>query len=90
MNEGQCLCGSVTWELTAEPFAVYNCHCKMCRKAHGAAFGTYYFVRPDQFRWTSGTDSVVHYQSSPSLLRSSCDVCGSVVPCSGSVSALFP
>ncbi len=80
MSEGRCLCGSVTWELTAEPFAVYNCHCKMCRKAHGAAFGTYYFVRLDQFRWTSGTDSVVHYQSSPSLPRSSCDVCGSVVP----------
>lgn len=80
MSEGHCLCGSVTWELTAEPYAVYNCHCKMCRKAHGTAFGTYRFVRSDQIRWTSGTDTIVHYRSSDFLTRSSCDVCGSVVP----------
>ena len=80
MNEGSCLCGSVTWELTAEPFAVYNCHCNMCQKVHGAAFGTYLFVRPDQIRWTSDTDSIVRYRSSEFLTRCSCDVCGSVVP----------
>ncbi len=83
MSEGRCLCGSVTWELTAEPYAVYNCHCKMCRKVHGTAFGTYCFVRADQIRWTSGTDTIVHYRSSEVLTRSSCDVCGAVVPYSG-------
>ena len=80
MNSGQCLCGSVTWELLAEPYAMYNCHCRMCQKVHGAAFGTYCFVTADQIRWTSGTDTVVHYESSGELVRSSCDVCGSVVP----------
>lgn len=80
MSEGHCLCGSVTWELTAEPYASYNCHCKMCRKAHGTAFGTYYFVRPDQFRWTGSTDTVVQYESSDFVTRSACKVCGSVVP----------
>lgn len=80
MSKGTCLCGSVTWEITAEPFQAFNCHCKMCQKMHGAAFGTYYFVRPDQFRWTSSTDTIVHYRSSPQLVRSSCGECGSVVP----------
>ena len=80
MSEGHCLCGSVSWELLAEPYAMYNCHCRMCQKVHGAAFGTYCFVKPDQFRWTSDTDSVIHYRSSEVLVRSSCDVCGSVVP----------
>ncbi len=80
MTEGNCLCGSVTWELTGEPYAAYNCHCVMCQKIHGTPFGTYYFVRPDQFRWTSDTDSIIHYRSSHSVTRSSCDVCGSVVP----------
>ncbi len=80
MNEGRCLCGSVTWEVSAEPYAVYNCHCRMCQKAHGAAFGTYCFFKADQFRWTSSTETVVHYESSEHLVRSSCDVCGSVVP----------
>ena len=79
-NEGRCLCGSVTWELLAEPFAIYNCHCRMCQKAHGAAFGTYCLVRPGQIRWTSGTDTIVRYRSSDILVRSSCNVCGSVVP----------
>ena len=80
MYKGNCLCGQVRWELLAEPYAMYNCHCRMCQKAHGAAFGTYCFVRPDEFRWTGSTDTVVHYRSSDVLVRSSCDVCGSVVP----------
>ncbi len=79
MSEGRCLCGSVTWELTAEPFDVYNCHCTMCQKVHGTAFGTYCRVRADHFRWTSDTNTIIHYRSSH-LTRSSCDVCGSVVP----------
>ena len=80
MNNGRCSCGSVTWELLAEPYAMYNCHCRMCQKAHGTAFGTYCFVRPGQIRWTSSTNTIVHYESSEVLVRSSCDVCGSVVP----------
>ena len=79
-NRANCLCGSVAWELLAEPYAIYNCHCRMCQKAHGAAFGTYCFVRPDQIRWTSDTKTIVNYRSSDVLVRSSCDVCGSFVP----------
>ncbi len=80
MSKGKCLCGSVTWEIMAEPFQAYNCHCKMCRKAHGSAFGTYWFLRPEQFRWTSDTATVVNYRSSHLLTRSFCGTCGSVVP----------
>ena len=80
MSEGRCLCGAVTWELLGDPFAAYNCHCKMCQKVHGSAFGTYYFMHPDQFRWTSDTGTVMHYRSSEFLTRASCDICGSVVP----------
>jgi len=79
-NPGSCLCGNVTWEITAEPFQAFNCHCKLCRKAHGAAFGTYWFLQPDQFRWTSKTDGIVQYRSSHLLTRSFCGTCGSVVP----------
>ena len=83
MTNGSCLCGSVTWEVTAEPFHAFNCHCKMCRKAHGSAFGTYWFLKPEELRWTSGTDTIKNYRSSPSLERSFCGACGSVVPYSG-------
>lgn len=80
MNKGRCLCGSVTWELLGEPFQAFNCHCRQCQRVHGTAFGTYYFLKSEHLRWTSSTDTVVHYRSSERLVRSSCDTCGSVVP----------
>ena len=80
INKASCLCGSVTWEITTEPFQAFNCHCKLCRKAHGSAFGTYWFMRPDQLRWTSATDTIVYYRSSHLLSRGFCGTCGSVVP----------
>ena len=82
-NEASCLCGKLRWEITAEPYDAFNCHCKLCRKAHGAAFGTYWFVKPSQFRWLSDLDSLVKYRSSPLLTRAFCGHCGSVVPYPG-------
>lgn len=79
-NPGSCLCGSITWEFSGDPFRRYNCHCKMCRKAHGSGFGTYWFLNHDQFRWTSDTDAITRYRSSPLLTRNFCGHCGSVVP----------
>ena len=66
--------------LTAQPYAIYNCHCRMCQKIHGAAFGTYCFIKDEQITWTSSTDTIINYRSSEEFVRSSCDVCGSVVP----------
>ncbi len=80
MSCGSCLCGSVTWEISGEPEAAYNCHCKICRKAHGAAFGTYWYVAAENFRWTSSLDTVVRCASSAELNRGFCSTCGSVVP----------
>ncbi len=80
MSTGTCLCESVTWEFTGEPTSTYHCHCSMCRKAHGAAFGTYYFVPAENFRWTGSQDTVRDYASTPALTRSFCGSCGSVVP----------
>ncbi len=79
-NQSSCLCGSVRWEITAEPFYAFNCHCKLCRKAHGSAFGTYWFVEREHFHWLSETDTIVRYRSSPLLARNFCGSCGSVVP----------
>ncbi len=79
-NRASCLCKRVRWEITAEPFNAFNCHCKMCRKAHGSAFATYWFIEQGQLNWLSDTDSVVNYRSSHLLTRSFCGNCGSVVP----------
>jgi hypothetical protein len=41
MLVGSCLCGTVRYELRATIESLCHCHCIMCQKAHGAAFGTY-------------------------------------------------
>ena len=80
MSKGKCLCGSVTWEISGQIESAYHCHCQMCRKAHGAAYGTYYFLDKDNFSWTSDRDTIRDYRSSPELTRSFCQACGSVAP----------
>jgi hypothetical protein len=79
MNRGSCLCGAVQFE--AGPFdSMVHCHCSMCRKHHGAMFATFLGGKADAFRWVSGADQVVTYQSSPNGLRPFCRTCGSVLP----------
>ena len=80
MNKASCLCGALTWEISGEPFYAFNCHCKICRKAHGSPFATYWFLKREQFHWTSATDTLVNYRSSEFLERSFCGSCGSVAP----------
>lgn len=38
---GQCLCGSIKYQIDALEPNIGHCHCSMCRKFHGAAFATY-------------------------------------------------
>jgi hypothetical protein len=73
----------VQWEITAEPFQAFNCHCNMCRKAHGSAFATYWFFIAGEVNWLGRTDTIVKYVSSHFLTRSFCGTCGSVVPYQG-------
>ena len=40
MLTGSCLCGSVAYEVAAEPGPIVHCHCATCRKTHGSAFST--------------------------------------------------
>lgn len=80
MNIGQCLCGSVKWQVTGDPDESYHCHCTMCRKAHAAAFGTYWFVSVENVSWIGDSSTIQDYQSSDSLVRPFCNCCGSLVP----------
>jgi hypothetical protein len=79
-HQGSCLCGTVRYEVTGPFHAMMSCHCSMCRKHHGAAFGTYVAGPSAGFRWLSGEDSIHAYQSSPQGKRYSCKLCGSVLP----------
>ncbi len=79
MIRGGCLCGEVRFEISGALTEASHCHCSMCRKAHGAAFGTYARVQARDFRFVSGRDRVARYRSSEKVVRTFCSRCGSTL-----------
>lgn len=77
--EGCCLCGAVRFELDPPTKWCANCHCSMCRRAHGAPFVTWVGVPAAQFRIVSGSESLENYRSSQEARRSFCRTCGSML-----------
>jgi hypothetical protein len=80
MTRGSCLCRGVAWEIDGPLQSMTHCHCSMCRKAHGAAFGSFAGAPAQGFRWVRGEDRITRYQSSPGGPRAFCSTCGAVVP----------
>ena len=65
---------------TFQVLALTTCHCSICRKLSGSAFGTYAHVGKNAFRWISGEDLITRYESAPGSVRGFCRVCGSLAP----------
>src|SRR5262249_45049341 len=72
---GRCYCGVVQYELDGELGPLVNCHCRYCRRAHGAAFATLCPVQSAYFRFTSGEEIVREYRN-PEGTRHFCGRCG--------------
>ena len=81
MAKGSCLCGAIAFELDdAGVVVAVACFCTNCRKVSGSQYGVYLQVRVGSFRWVSGEDHVVAYESSPGNRRGFCRACGSIAP----------
>jgi hypothetical protein len=80
MLHGSCLCGDVAFELEGELTRSHACHCTICRKLHGTAYGAYALGRKSDFRFTRGEDRIARYRSSEIGYRWFCSGCGSVLP----------
>jgi len=78
---GSCFCGDIRYEVEGDLLLPGHCHCSICRKVHGAAFGTYADARLSEFRWAQGEDLVRSFESSPGSLRFFCPRCGSPLAC---------
>jgi len=78
MISGGCLCGRVKYDISGELGDIVHCHCKTCRKAHGAAFSSVAAVKDDDFT-LSGRESLSSFESSPGKVRQFCSVCGTQV-----------
>jgi membrane dipeptidase len=63
MRTGRCYCGAVRYELVGSIGPLLNCHCKCCRRAHGAAFVTSCLERRRDLRVTAGDAQVREYET---------------------------
>lgn len=79
MITGQCLCGTVRYQISAAPLAMYHCHCAQCRRASGSSFATNILVKSEHFELTAGADALASFESSPRKRRYFCSCCGSPI-----------
>lgn len=76
---GGCLCGAIRYECNAEPFMMFNCHCRDCQRVTGGSFVSAMLVPASAFRLTKGE---LRHHFTPSLAggrhkRGFCPDCGS-------------
>lgn len=75
--KGSCLCGNVEFSFEPLPGLLGNCHCKVCRKSHGAPFVTWLITVPASFNLIKGSDHIEEYNHTPLVGRVFCKGCGS-------------
>ncbi len=71
---GGCLCGDIRYRIDAAPAEALYCHCRMCRRAHGAPVVAWLSIARADFSVTSGRPC--SYQSSHTAIRCFCGRCG--------------
>lgn len=77
MAKGSCLCGAVSFEVSADLAPADACHCSQCRRQTGHYFASTNV--PREALTIHGADKVVWYRSSEKVRRGFCSVCGSVL-----------
>jgi len=73
--KGSCLCHRITFVVDDFNEKAANCHCTMCQKFHGAAFGT--LVGVSGLKWISGVELIKEFTAPNGTTRSFCKECGS-------------
>jgi len=75
MHKGSCLCGAVTFEVTADLAPPDACHCSQCRKQSG-----HFWVStevPRQALTLHGAEQLTWFSASEKARRGFCATCGS-------------
>jgi hypothetical protein len=71
---GGCLCGAVRFSVEPPTLFCCHCHCAWCRRAHGAAFVTWFGARDAAFTVTG--DALRWHRASEKSERGFCATCG--------------
>jgi hypothetical protein len=75
MRTGHCHCNEVRYVFDGEPTDASFCHCSICRRLTGSAFGSWCEVPNENFRWLA-CDAVATYQVTDRLETLFCRNCG--------------
>jgi hypothetical protein len=90
MISGQCNCGSVRFDVNAEPSGVYVCHCSICRRSTGSNGIAVILVPNEDFHWTEGSENIAKWTKPNSEWETwFCRTCGSRVPGHNDSSKMF-
>ena len=75
--QGQCLCGSVCFEIDTPARWAWHDHSAASRRAHGAAYATYVGSWRKRLRITKGKTAIMRYEDKVTkTVRSFCANCG--------------
>ena len=79
--DGQCYCGSITYEAEIDPQTVGLCHCADCQMLTGTALRTFALTDEDGFKLLSGEPKtyVKVGESGTRRLQTFCSECGSPI-----------
>jgi hypothetical protein len=78
------LCGAVQFKVRGVLDRIVLCHCKYCRRAHGAGFAASILVSADDLDVISGLESIANYEA-----RYFCSACATRLFNRGSPDAPF-
>jgi hypothetical protein len=70
---GGCLCGSVRYEASGEPYNITHCHCEDCRRSSGAPMVTWASFTRNDFRFIRGEPRELKWAD---RIRMFCPDCG--------------
>jgi hypothetical protein len=79
--QGGCACKNIRYEVSADPIAVMNCHCRACQYASGGGYTTAVVVPRGTLRFTDGTPKAYRStgDSGGTVTRLFCAECGSPI-----------
>jgi hypothetical protein len=80
-GQGECLCGSVSYQVSGDITGFFLCHCERCQKSTGSCHASNTFLEHSTLTWTSGEALVRQYiVPKTRFIKNFCGVCGSPLP----------
>ncbi|MEM7283731.1 MAG: GFA family protein [Pseudomonadota bacterium] len=81
MIRGECNCGEIAFEVTADTSDVFVCHCSICRKFTGSNGIAVVIVSAKDFQWTQGESLITTWRKPGHDWQVwFCKQCGSTLP----------